>query len=300
MYNESWHNKIPMAILQEYRQQRPLRGGYFHLAILVVALAAVVGLMLNLAKRIERAAGTPTASEQPSPTRPLQGEEKAEHATVETSPAGAWQPLPPEEERALLGRVVDQQPLYVREHREAYYYLLKKVHYLSDAALAAAADKSIVYTDYATQPGIIRGAVVSVTGQLLSLEKTDLDPETAGIPAVYEGIIRDRRGHNYVCILTEPPEPPLVPGQVFPSDWRIVRLNGIFLQVVIYRSRHTPPRDIAAPLIIGRRVTPLRYERGATTRTAAKPVWKWGVALGVGAALAAILLLTGRWRIRSR
>jgi len=32
-----------------------------------------------------------------------------------------------------------------------------------------------------------------------------------------------------------------------------VRLRGIFVQVVVYQNREVPPKDVAAPLIIGRK-----------------------------------------------
>ena len=201
-------------------------------------------------------------------------------------PLAGWAALPAGKERALLGRVVDQRPLGVREHAEAYYYLLKKAHHVAEATLVDDVNPKVTYMDFARQADLIRGSVVRIRGLLLRLVKTPLqEPDRAGLRAVYEGQILGAENRVYSFVLTEPPAAPLVPGQVTTRDGLRVSLAGYFLQVITYENRETPPRRTATPLIIGRELALTRKSppRGSLA-------WPW---LAVGAAALAWLA----WRI---
>jgi hypothetical protein len=166
---------------------------------------------------------------------------------------------------------------------------------MTDAALDALLDASIGYADYADRPHEVRGRVATVTGHLLRLERTPLDPAEACIPVVYEGQVLDNLNRVYSFCLTEPPRPPFVPGSVGIRDGLAVRLRGVFMQVIAYENRQEPPRMIATPLLIGRRLEPIK--RGAAAGTDSLS-WPWLAILLVLGVVAAVALLAAARRGR--
>lgn len=280
-----------MAILQEYRKKTRAQGkrGYRRGLILAVLLCLVAVMMVLLNRYAGKRSHKPATASQPTrvtakvspvPSQPRRG-------------AAAWRPLTARKERELLARIVDQTPLGVREHRDAYFYLLNKIHNMSDVAIAARVDRSITYADYADQPDIVRGSFVEVAGHLLRLEKTPLDPAQAMLPAVYEGQILDAENRVYSFCLTEPPQRPFLPGTMRIRDALRVRLQGVFMQVITYRNREDPPRDVVTPLIIGRRLV----ESKAGPRPSTPP-WIWIAAFGGLSTLIGTGIILGLRRTR--
>ena len=272
-----------MAILGRYRDRRrnetlPLRR-VWTLSILLCLVVMVV--LITAQRRLNSTAGSSETPESPAATAPPDAPPPGP-----PPPSSTWRLLPPDEERALLSQIVDQVPLGVREHREAYYYLINKVHRLTDAQLAEELDPEVTYFDYAKQPEIIRGSVVEVSGMVMRLEMTPLDPSKAGLAAVYEGQIMDRKSNIYSFVLTEPPAPPFAPGRIRVRNALRARLRGIFMQILVYGNREVPPKDVATPLIIGRRL-----ERLKVKGLAPPPVsWGWIAVLGVGALVLSVWL----------
>ena len=266
-----------MAILGKYRKRgTEAARGFRRTVILLLLLCVVIALMALLGQKRKGRDREPAIQ----PAAPLP------RAVRGTRSAGLpdWHPLPPGQERALLAKVVDQVPLGVREHRHAYYYLLNKMHRLSDTEVASLLDRSIRYGDYARQPDIVRGSMVEISGLLLRYERTPLDPGKAGFEAVYEGQILDADNHVCSFSVTEP-HARFVPGRVDIRDARRVRLRGVFMQVIVYQNQEHPPKDVATPLVIGRRLVAL-----PTPRFGARPIsWAWI------AALAAVTLAIGLW-----
>jgi len=280
-----------MGILENYRKQRPAAiRGYLRVAILSSLFMVVITIMIVLGQRAQEAAG-PSAI----PSKPIARETHPEDSApspVAPGSASAWKLRTPAQERALLARIVDQAPLAVREHREAYYYLLNKVHRMTEAELDAQLDLSVGYGQFAHQADIVRGSVVEVKGHLLRLVETPLDPSKAGLPAVYEGQIMDRSLNVYSFRLTESPRPMFEPGKVQIKDARHVRLRGIFMQVVVYQNR--AQKDVATPLILGRRLVDIPPVNR-------KSSWVWPTVLGGVVILVALRLgLTLLPRVKER
>ena len=272
-----------MPVLEKYRARGSRPGSGYRRAIIFGAMLLVVGALFLSLNRASRK-GAPPPPAPPAPPA-------ATSRDVDDAQAGSmpdqWKPLPPAEERTLLAALTDQQPLYVREHREAYYYLLNKAHHMTDSALDSQVNNEITYADYGRQPDIVRGSVVEVTGRLLRLNKTMLQPGKATIPAVYEGQILDRDNHVYSFFLTEPPGPPFRPGAVRISDGIGARLRGIFMQVLAYDNRENPPKTIVSPLLIGRRL----IEISAPDTAPAPLAWYWYALITVGA------VVLGTWLV---
>jgi len=267
-----------MGILENYRRRRP-RGirGYRSAVLLAVLLVIVVAGGYAFRARFQRRPvglplRAPAAVESPPALAP---------AAVDSDAAAKWTPLSPEKEDELLGEVVDQRPLYLREHRDAYYYLLGKVRSMSDDDLREAIDPTITYSDYGRQPAIIRGTVVEATGRLLWLTRTELDAKVAPLTHVYEGQILDPDMRIYWFVLTETPGDPFVPGLVTLKQGLRARLRGIFMQVVVYRTR--AGKDMAVPFLIGRRLESRQGLRSGV----GMPSWPWLA----GIAAAAVLLI---------
>ena len=271
-----------MVILGEYRKHRKTTSlGHRRIVLLAVLLGLVVAMMALFHRKAAEVHTAPSIRPRPA----VHESPAAPQSPPAERLASAWHALPPEKERALLARIIDQAPLAVREHREAYHYLLNKLHHMTDAQVAAEADPTISYADYVGQPEIVRGSMVEVAGRLLRLEKTGLDQDKAGLTAVYEGQIMDAKGHLYSFCLTKPPSAPFSPGTVRFEDGLRVRLQGVFMQIIVYRDRHIPPRNVATPLIIGRRLIEMQPAQTASDTIS----WLW-VAL-----LALATLGAGLW-----
>lgn len=267
-----------MAILQQYRRPGSGVKSSYRRAVFLAAILCLAAGMFFLSGDTPPA--DDGAAEGPAPPS----------APVDPTPAPlpGWAPLAPRKERELLGKLVDQVPIGVREHARAYYYLLKKAHHTTEAQLEEDLDKGTTYEEFAYHAEAIRGSVVQVFGLLMRLEKTLLqDPEKAGLPAVYEGQIIDAKRNIYSFSLTEPPRPPLVPGRVQTRDRLRVRLCGIFMQNIVYKSRHIPPRLIATPLIIGRR---LFLAQGGGRASGARS-WVWTLLLAIAGLLLALRIV---------
>lgn len=268
-----------MPILEEYRKPNISRARGYRGAVM---LAALLVLVLVVIVRMGR---------QNAPPTPPSGEPEisASAPVALSSPTQPWEPLSPDEERALLEQIVDQAPIGLREHREAYYYLLAKVHHLTDAEIAAALDTEIRYADFAGQPAIVRGSIVGVRGILLRLQSVQLTkPPDSGPAIIYEGQIMDgdTPEHIYSFALTEPPQSSLQSDRVSMSDAIRVTLRGIFMQNIVYQNQQNPPELVATPLIIGRRLekTALPNPRPAPT----SPLWF--ITLAIFAAIIALRL----------
>ena len=273
-----------MGILDNYRKQRPsVTRVYLRVAILTALFVVVVTIMIVLRRRAREAEGLSRIPARPAPASALPA--AGSGSMPASPPAGLpeWKPLSPAEERNLLAKITDQAPLAVREHREAYYYLLNKVHRMTDAEINAQLDLTVGYEEFANQADIVRGSVVEVKGHLLRLEETPLDPSRAGLPVVYEGQIMDRSLKVYSFRLTESPRPAFEPGQLRIEDARHVRLRGIFMQVVVYQNREVPPTDVAAPLIIGRKLVEI-------PPVGRKTSWLWLLVLALLATVIAVRL----------
>lgn len=276
-----------MAILEEYRQKSRTRDkrSYRRLVLLGGPFCVVVGMMVALnyyggtsetkpAKRGKSVAATVPASATPRAAKPK-------------PLAKPWTPLAADQERELLSKIVDQAPLGVREHSEAYYYLLNKVARMTHAAIADEVDRTITYSDFDNQPDIVRGSFVEIAGHLLRLEKTPLDADASGLAAVYEGQIMDPDSLVYSFVLTDLPRAPFVPGHVRPRDALRVRLRGVFMQVIAYQNNEDPPKYVVTPLIIGRRLVQLKRDRGS-----AVPAWVWIVGFaGLSAVVGGVMVL---------
>ncbi len=261
-----------MSILAEYRRRRPANTkGYRNAVRLGLLLVIVVGSGYAFRTRYQQqpqpaglALRVPDADKPSSPPPP------AGDVAADTDAAAKWTPLSPEGEIELLGEVVDQRPLYLREHRDAYYYLLGKARSMSDDDFREAVDQTITYADYESQPAIIRGSTAEVTGQLLWLTKTQLDARVAPLTHVYEGQLLDSDMRLYWFVLTAPPRDPFVPDLVTLKQDLHATLRGIFMQVIVYRTRDG--EDTAVPFLIGRRLEP---REGLSGGGVGMPSWPW-------------------------
>lgn len=275
-----------MPILERYRKRSArVTTGYRRVLILVILLGVVVALMGLLARTGRQRSPDTKAPESQMSSLPRADPASTAHADETRTSRPKWRPLPPEKERALLAKLADQVPLRAPLHHEAYYYLLNKVQNMTDAELEKDLDTTVAYADCARRPKEIRGRVVEVSGTLLRLERTPLNLSKAGLSAVYEGQIMDRDQHIYSFFLSEPPQPSLVPGDVRVRDSRRVRLRGVFMQVLVYENREDPPKHVATPLIIGRRLVEIRKRRPGPGRIG----WQWIVSLAV------LTLAVGFW-----
>jgi len=279
-----------MPILGKYRKPRPIGlRGYRVALMLALLLVVVVVVALRLGKRKE-APRPPTTHREPSASR-------AATAPPPDTPApdSNWRALSPDEERAMLGRIVDQAPLGVLEHRKAYYYLLNKVHRMSDREMADRVDREIGYRDFAWQPQIVRGSVAEVQGILLRLQSVPLsNPKEAGLQLIYEGQIMDSDtpDHIYSFVLTERPGAQFKPDRVTIDDALRVRLRGIFMQNIVYQNQQNPPKRVATPLIIGRRL--LKISRPSPETGPVSIIWPAALALAACLFGAWLFLLKGR------
>ena len=279
-----------MPILEEYRELPPLSARrYGVLALLTIMLMLVLIVILRLGRK-EVPAAEP---EEHAGT----AADRSHSLPLPERAARPWQPLPPDEERALLGRIVDQAPIGLREHREAYYYLLAKSHHTTDAELAADLDTEVGYPDFAGQPAIVRGSVVQVRGLLLRLQTVQLSrPPEAGPKTISEGQIMDYDNPEqiYSFVLTEPPQSSLGPDKVSMADAVRVTLRGFFMQNIAYQNQANPPEYVATPLIIGRRL-----EKIALPEAPRGPIFIiWPVLLAILAAAFALWLFILRGRLR--
>ena len=269
-----------MAILERYR--RKSAGPGYHRAIIYGGLLLAAAGAFFMAGRRD-APRAPRARTDSSTYRP----------EAAAPPLPGWRPLSSIDERKLLGHVVDQRPLGVREHAQAYYYFLKKAHHVTEAELEAEVNPEVTYASFIDEPSIVRGSAVRVRGALLRLARTPLgDPGKAGLSAVYEGQILSADNRVYSFVLTEPPQAPYEPGRVRMRDGLRVGLAGFFLQVIVYANRQTPPVAVATPLIIGRRLAPLK--RAASARGVS---WPW---LLLGVAVLAWLAFRMTWAVVGR
>ena len=279
-----------MSILADYRRRRPAAAkGYRNAVLLALLLAIVIGGGYAFRTRCRRqpaglALRVPIAGKPSPPPLP------AADVPPDSDAAAKWTPLSPEKEIELLGEVVDQRPLYLREHRDAYYYLLGKVRNMSDDDLREAVDPTIAYTDYGSQPAIIRGSAVEVTGRLLWLTRTELDARVAPLTHVYEGQLLDPDMRIYWFVLTDTPRDPFVPGRVTLKQDMRATLRGIFMQVIVYRTR--AGKDTAVPFLIGRRLEPREGLRSGV----GMPSWPWLAAITAG--VVALFLLFARAALR--
>jgi hypothetical protein len=274
-----------MTILQQYRARRIRRRGAIRALVLMgVLLLAVVWTLAELGRARGSARVTPQKS-----NAPLVPAETASNRVSE------WQALSPESERRLLAGLTDQAPLGVTENARAYYYLLGRMHYMTDAEVDAAWDPAMSYDAIASDPEVARGAVVQVQGHVLRLVRTELDASVAGLPAVWEGQVMDADRRVYSFVLTEEPElgEHGTDGVVQVRDALRAGIRGIYMQNIVYESRGGLA---VTPLIIARRLA--IAEEGVSTAKSRRS-WPW-LMLAVGAAAVMVVRLRcvvrGRWR----
>jgi len=168
-------------------------GGYRLALIFAVAALLVFVAMLRLRARARRLPVAARVSQAPivqvmppeDRTRPEPASNlPAEPPGKETAGAPVQAPgdegpaeTPQAKEERLLGRVQDQYPLYIREQKEAYYYLLQKAKRLSYEEVCDRLDPDIDYAMMTESPHIARGSVVEVAGLLLRVVKTPMEVE---------------------------------------------------------------------------------------------------------------------------
>lgn len=256
------------------------------LCLLVLAISAATQ-RYGQPETVPAAPAAPARREATPAPRPDEPADKAEAPLPDD-----WEPLPPAEERELLSRIIDQAPLGVLEHAEAYYYLLNKVRRMTPEAMDSRLDAKVEYQDYDLQPHIIRGAVVEAKGVVLRLEKTPVNPAKAGAPAVWEGQLLDRKNRLYSFALTDPPRPPLRTGLRM-RDRMWARLRGVFMQVIVFENRETPPNLVATPFIIARELQPLDVGTFSPTLTLS---WPWLVVMALAAVALAVRMSIGLFR----
>ncbi len=197
-----------------------------------------------------------------------------------------WQFLAPKSERRLLAELTDQAPLGVRENARAYYYLLGKVHRMTDGQVDAAWDSALSYDAIASDPEVARGAIVQVQGHVLRLVRTELDASAAGLAAVWEGQVMDADRHLYSFVLTEEPElgDRGAGGVIEARDGLRAGIRGIYMQNIVYESRGGL---VVTPLVIARRLA--IAEEGVAAQNPRRG-WPWLI-LAVGAVVLIVVRL---------
>lgn len=282
-----------MPILERYRG-RGRREAFpgrrlWSLAALLCLLVLAIAAATQRHGQPESVRAAPARREAAATPAPLPDEPAP---PADAPPLEDWEPLPPEEERELLARIIDQAPLGVLEHAEAYYYLLNKVRRMSPEEMEARLDDAVRYEDYDLQAHIIRGAVVETRGIVLRLEETPVNPAKAGAPAVWEGQLLDRQNRLYSFALTDAPRPPLHVGLRM-RDRLWVRLRGVFMQVIVFENRETPPNLVATPFIIARELHPVEVGTFSPTFTLS---WPWFAVMVLAAVALALRMSVGLFR----
>jgi len=203
-----------------------------------------------------------------------------------------WQALTPEAERRLLAELIDQAPLGVWENAQAYYYLLGKVHHMTDDQVDAAWDSSLSYDAIASDPEVARGAVVQAQGHVLRLVRTELDASVAGLSAIWEGQMLDADRRVYSFVLTEEPELGGYGAAIQTRDGLRAGIRGIYMQTIVYESRGGL---VATPLLIARRLA--IAEQGAADQENSRRGWPW---LLVAAGAVVLMVVRLRRVVRGR
>ncbi len=187
-------------------------------------------------------------------------------------------------ERMILDDVPEQT---MKLDPKVLGFMLRKVAVTAPATIEAYADPSITYDSFVDSPTECRGRVVRFIGTLQRLVKSgpkiDAARIDAGLPAVYEGQIRDKNWDLYSFYLTDPPEG-------FRVGEDVVVLAGAYLTNLVYEMRGGGLK--ATPLIIARRLE--LYEPPPTPPPATEAAWaRLRAQPALAAALAALVILFG-------
>jgi hypothetical protein len=276
--------KVP--ILERFRRKQSGSPGPRLLLVLGALLLAVLIAMTSLSGTGERGSTIQPKTQTPPADPTLKTDvDSSIDSAIE---AYVWQELGGEDERRMLAALEEQGPLFLREHREAYYYMLNKVHRMSEADLEYLLDPKVTYEDFATRPSIIRGAAVNLRGTLIRFKRTDLGHGRSGLASIWQGNLVDPEGRPILVALTESPEPPLVVSEVgLQKQTPEVTVRGIFIQNVQYENMAGD--TIAAPLIIARELR--------VANKVARPGKDGSSGIWIALACATALLLVWRlWR----
>jgi hypothetical protein len=195
-----------------------------------------------------------------------QGHPLATTAVLTTNPPGedvglrppadaAAQAAPPIDAEILAG-IEDKAPVRGAEENlfesQAYNYILVQANRLSPSAFARSARRDVTFAHLFEEPGVYRGQVIHIEGQLRRLRKFNAPRLAAneGVKTIYEAWIFDavHTRNAYCVILTELP-PGLKPAERMD---RYVAFDGYFFKRYRYEAGDGW-RD--APLLIGRTLT---------------------------------------------
>ena len=272
-------------------------GGIGLFIILCVMMLMLVFWMPQLMRAFGRLAEEPP---QKQPLAPEETQAKGPSARPHAAPKPQVA-LPPDEDKALLASVKDQEPL----EKKPYFYLLAKVNAMTFNQINAAVDPTITYDTFATPAGPekARGKVVSFEGLLLRLKEVPItDNLASGFDCVWEGYTMDKFRRVAGFVLTQAP-----PAVFFAPRRNVVVLKGVYLKNIVYKDQEGSLQ--AVPFIIAKELVQIVVPQSPTwTERLRSLLWEKGawsryggyvITVLIGAAIIGLLLLEYRRRIRA-